>query len=120
MPQVKLTIPAALRAYAGGSDLIETNVATVDEALADLTRRFADLRRHLYTEDGKLRSFVNVYLNDDDVRFLGQKGKSPVKAGDVISIIPSIAGGAPSAPAQSPALDNDEIKRYSRHLLMPE
>lgn len=124
MPQptntTRILIPTALRAYAGGSDSIEALGATVDSALADLTKRFPDLRRHLYSEDGKLRSFVNVYLNDEDVRYLPSKGASPLKTGDVLSIIPSIAGGAPEAAGASPALSNEEILRYSRHLIMPE
>ena len=62
------------------------------DALSDLTSRHPDLRRHLYTEEGRLRSFVNVYLNDDDVRYL-QKEATTVKDGDSISIVPSIAGG---------------------------
>jgi len=65
---------------------------TVGDALSDLTARHPDLRRHLYTEEGKLRSFVNVYLNDDDVRYL-QKEATAIKDGDNISIVPSIAGG---------------------------
>ncbi|MFZ0035997.1 MAG: MoaD/ThiS family protein, partial [Candidatus Acidiferrales bacterium] len=65
------------------------------EALAALTSQYADLRKHLYAEDGRLRSFVNVYLNDEDIRYL-QKDKTQVNDGDTISIVPSIAGGARS------------------------
>lgn len=61
-------------------------------ALSDLVTQHPELRRHLYTEDGKLRSFVNVYVNDEDVRYL-QKEATAVKDGDTISIVPSIAGG---------------------------
>ena len=53
------------------------------------------MKQHLYSADGKLRSFVNIYVNDDDIRYL-QKDQTPVKAGDTVSIIPSVAGGAPS------------------------
>jgi adenylyltransferase/sulfurtransferase len=66
--------------------------ATVGEALSRLVAEHPDLRRHLYTEDGRLRSFVNVYLNDEDVRYL-QREATAVKEGDVLSIVPSIAGG---------------------------
>ncbi len=62
------------------------------EALAGLLEQHPDLRRHLYTEEGKLRSFVNLYLNDEDIRYL-QKEATPVQEGDNISIVPSIAGG---------------------------
>jgi adenylyltransferase/sulfurtransferase len=66
--------------------------STVAEALSGLVSQHPDLRRHLYTEDGKLRAFVNVYLNDEDVRYL-QKEATAVSDGDDISIVPSIAGG---------------------------
>jgi adenylyltransferase/sulfurtransferase len=88
--------------------------------LADLTHRYEGLRRHLYTDDGRLRNFVNVYLNDEDIRYL-QREQTPVKPGDSLSIVPSVAGGAPTVTAPAaPDLSQDEIKRYSRHLIMPE
>jgi adenylyltransferase/sulfurtransferase len=79
------------------------------------------LRRQLYSDEGKLRSFVNVYLNDEDIRYL-KKEATPVQDGDTISIVPSIAGGAPvaEAPTQPATLSKEEILRYSRHLIMPE
>src|SRR5437773_10191572 len=89
---VKVIIPTALRIYSGKNDAVEVDTATVGETLSGLTSQYAELRRHLYTEDGKLRSFVNVYLNDEDIRFL-QKEQTPLGANDVISIVPSIAGG---------------------------
>jgi adenylyltransferase/sulfurtransferase len=64
----------------------------VGEILTTLTSDFADLRKHLYTDEGKLRSFVNVYLNDDDVRYL-DKDKTVAASSDTLSIVPSIAGG---------------------------
>jgi molybdopterin converting factor small subunit len=90
---VKVVIPTPLRVYAGKQESVEVEAATVAQALAALTTQFADLKRHLFAEDGKLRSFVNVYLNDEDIRYL-QRGETSVKAGDTISIVPSIAGGA--------------------------
>jgi molybdopterin converting factor small subunit len=90
---VKVMIPTPLRAYAGKRDSAEFSAATVGEALRGLTSQFAELRKHLYTEDGKLRAFVNVYLNDEDIRYLA-KENTPTKDGDTISIIPSIAGGS--------------------------
>ncbi len=74
--------------------------ATVGEAMQDLTRLHPALQRHLYTDDGGLRSFVNLFLNDEDVRHL-QKEATPVAAGDTLSIIPSIAGGAGGAGSAS-------------------
>jgi molybdopterin converting factor small subunit len=90
---VKVIIPTPLRAYAGKQESVEVQAATVGEALTGLTSKFGDLRKHLYTEEGKLRSFVNVYVNDEDIRYL-QKDQTQVREGDTISIVPSIAGGA--------------------------
>ena len=88
----KIQIPTPLRQYAGKQATIEVTAGTVAEALSGLVAKHPELRRHLYTEDGKLRSFVNVYLNDEDVRYL-QKEATAVKDSDTISIVPSIAGG---------------------------
>lgn len=90
---VKVMIPTPLRAYAGKQDSVQLQAATVGEALAGLTSQFAELKRHLFTDDGRLRSFVNVYVNDEDIRYL-QKDQTKVKEGDTISIVPSIAGGS--------------------------
>jgi len=92
---VKVIIPTPLRAYAGKQQSVEVAAGTVGEALVALTNQFTELKKHLYSDDGKLRSFVNVYVNDEDIRYL-QKDKTPVKEGDTVSIVPSIAGGAQS------------------------
>jgi molybdopterin converting factor small subunit len=89
---VKVMIPTPLRPYAGKRASAEFQATTVGEALGHLTKEFAELRKHLFTEEGKLRSFVNVYVNDEDIRYLA-KENTPTKDGDTISIIPSIAGG---------------------------
>jgi sulfur-carrier protein adenylyltransferase/sulfurtransferase len=115
----KILIPTPLRPFTGKQDAVEVDGATIGEVLANLTSTYAGLKPHLYNEQGKLRSFVNVYLNDEDIRYL-EKDKTPVKPGDTISIIPSVAGGAPAGVAESTGLTNDEVKRYSRHLIMPE
>jgi len=88
----KVLIPTPLRQYAGKQDAVEVEGATVGEALGKLTGLHPDLRRHLYNDEGKLRSFVNVYVNDEDIRYLA-KDKTAVGGSDVISIVPSIAGG---------------------------
>jgi adenylyltransferase/sulfurtransferase len=88
----KILIPTPLRPYTDKRDAVEAEGTTIGELLADLTRRHSGLKAHLYNEQGKLRSFVNVYLNDEDIRYL-QKEQTPVSAGDTISIIPSVAGG---------------------------
>lgn len=90
---VRVMIPTPLRAYAGKRESAEFEAKTVGEALAHLTREFDELRKHLFTEDGDLRSFVNVYVNEEDIRYLS-KENTPTKDGDIISIIPSIAGGS--------------------------
>ena len=115
----KVLIPTPLRQYAGKQDAVELKGATVGEVLASLTAEYSDLRRHLYTDEGKLRSFVNVYVNDDDIRYLN-KESTPVKDGDTVSIVPSIAGGTAGVEAAPTTLSKDEILRYSRHLIMPE
>ncbi|MBZ5648054.1 MAG: MoaD/ThiS family protein [Acidobacteriia bacterium] len=90
---MKILIPTPLRQYADKQTAVEIGGNTVGEALGNLTSRYGDLRKHLYTDEGKLRAFVNVYLNDEDIRYL-QKEQTPLKQGDTISIVPSIAGGA--------------------------
>ena len=88
----KILIPTPLRQYVDKKDTVELGGATVGELLGALTSQYQDLRRHLYNDEGKLRSFVNVYVNDEDIRYLS-KDSTPVKEGDTVSIVPSIAGG---------------------------
>ncbi len=89
---VSITIPTPLRGYAGGQKTTAVEGHTVGEALSALTNNYPNLRQHLFADDGQLRSFVNVYLNDEDVRYL-QYVNTPVTHGDKISIVPSVAGG---------------------------
>jgi adenylyltransferase/sulfurtransferase len=89
---VKVIIPTPLRQYTGKKDAVEVEAKTVAEALAQLTTQYSDVRKHLFTEEGKLRSFVNIYINDEDIRYL-KKEHTPLHDNDVISIVPSIAGG---------------------------
>jgi adenylyltransferase/sulfurtransferase len=125
---VTIHIPTPLRRFTGDQGEVQVEGGTVGEALRDLTQRHPSLQRHLYTDDGALRSFVNVFLNDEDVRHL-QKDGTAIKSGDTLSIIPSIAGGTVGSigllekevdveglPDLSPA----EIRHYSRHLILPE
>jgi len=119
-------IPTPLRPFTDKNESVEVSGGTVGELLADLTKKYEGLRRHLYADDGRLRNFVNVYLNDEDIRYL-QKENTPVKPGDSLSIVPSVAGGAPTTIADprvratgATDLSAEEIKRYSRHLIMPE
>jgi MoaD family protein len=93
----KIHIPTPLRQYVGKQSTVEVPGATVGEAMNALVAQHPDLRKHLYNEDGKLRAFVNLYVNDEDIRYL-QKEATALNEGDNISIVPSIAGGAESAP----------------------
>lgn len=118
---VSILIPTALRNYAGGSDTVSVEGSTVEEALGALVEKHPDLKKHLYSDDGHLRHFVNIYVNDEDIRY-AEGGATSLKSGDVLSIVPSIAGGslALEDAAQAVELDRDEVLRYSRHLIMPE
>jgi molybdopterin converting factor small subunit len=87
-------IPTPLRPYTGGKDAVEVSAATIAGALQALTQAHPDLNKHLFTGEGKLRAFVNLYFNDEDIRYLPEKESTPVTAADTLSIIPSIAGGA--------------------------
>ncbi len=89
---MKVLIPTPLRQYADKKDSVEVSATTVGEALSQLTQAHPDLKKHLYTEGGNLRAFVNIYLNDEDIRYL-EKDKTPVAPTDTLSIVPSIAGG---------------------------
>ena len=91
----RILIPTPLRVYAGKQDVIEVEGRTVGELLANMTAEYTELRKHLYNEDGRLRAFVAIFLNDDDIRFL-EKEATPVKEGDTLSIIPTVAGGGGS------------------------
>jgi adenylyltransferase/sulfurtransferase len=89
---VKVIIPTPLRAYADKQESVQLQASNVGEAMRALTERFQDLKKHLYSDDGRLRSFVNVYVNDEDIRYM-QKDQTPLREGDTVSIVPSIAGG---------------------------
>ena len=88
----KILIPTPLRPFTDKQDSVDVTGATVGELLADLTQKHAGLKAHLYNEQGALRSFVNVYVNDEDIRYLDDLA-TPVAAGDELSIIPAVAGG---------------------------
>jgi len=124
MGRVKVMIPTPLRQYAGNKDAVELVADDVRGAIGALVASYDQLRRHLYNDEGHLRNFVNVYVNEEDIRYL-QKEATPLRDGDTISIIPSIAGGSMSAmdvlaAKRRDALSPSEIKRYSRHLILPE
>jgi adenylyltransferase/sulfurtransferase len=86
-------IPTPLRAYTDGKESVAVNAGTVATALQELVEAHPGLKNNLYGADGKLRSFVNIYLNEDDIRYLPSKEDSPTSPSDELTIIPSIAGG---------------------------
>ncbi len=130
MPRVTVRIPTPLRPFVDGSPELPTEGATVGEVVRAVIATHVRLRSHLLTPAGEIRNFVMIYLNDEDVRSLAREA-TPVRNGDVLSIVPAIAGGAPVA-GRSPTpltvlpstprdtLDRDALRRYSRHLLLPE
>jgi adenylyltransferase/sulfurtransferase len=118
---IKIIVPTPLRGYTSDAEAVEIEAGTVGEALEQLAERYTELRRHLFADDGRLRSFVNIYLNDEDIRYLEGGESTGVRTGDEIRIIPSIAGGATTLlGTENVELTQDEIRRYARHLIMPE
>jgi len=115
----KILIPTALRQFTEQSDSVDVTGATVREALDQLTVRYPNIKKNLFNDQGKLRSFVNVYVNDEDIRYLDKDG-TKLTGSETISIVPSVAGGAAAVADAAPALSNEEVARYSRHLILPE
>lgn len=89
---VNVKLPTILRKHAGGQARVEADGATLRELLKDLESRYPGITKNVLTEDGALHRFVNVYVNDEDVRYLGSL-ETPVAEGDTISILPAVAGG---------------------------
>ncbi|MFL6214800.1 MAG: molybdopterin-synthase adenylyltransferase MoeB [Blastocatellia bacterium] len=119
---VSIYIPTALRNFTGGNESVAVEAGTVADALGALIAEHSNLKKHLYNDQGELRHFVNIYVNDEDIRYL-DKGETKLKDGDTLSIVPSIAGGSAvieETAANAVELSKDEILRYSRHLIMPE
>jgi sulfur-carrier protein adenylyltransferase/sulfurtransferase len=116
----KILIPTPLRQFTGKRDTVEVAGATVGELLQALAAEYPDLRKQIFTDEGRVRSFINVYLNDDDIRYLDREA-TPAKAADTISLVPAIAGGSCLLePATKEELSHEETLRYSRHLILPE
>jgi adenylyltransferase/sulfurtransferase len=120
MKTISIVVPTPLRQYTDGRDTVDVEASTVSEALAALTERHSALKSHLYSEDGQLRSFVNIYLNDENIRYLEGEGFASLKSGDEIRIVPSIAGGVTKLEMDHVELSPQEIRRYARHIIMPE
>lgn len=90
---VTVRLPTIMRSHVGGQTEVATEGATVGDVVADLIRQFPGTATHLRAPDGGVHKFVNLYLNDEDVRYL-QKLDTPVGDGDKLSILPAVAGGS--------------------------
>ena len=90
---MKVVVPTPLRRYVDKKDFLDIKGQTVGEILKNLTDGHPELARHLFSSDGKLRHFVNLFINNEDIRNL-QDENTPVRENDVITIVPSIAGGS--------------------------
>ena len=88
----KVRIPTPLRKLTNNEEIVEVNGSTIDEAIAELQARYPGIKERLLDDTGNVRRFVNVYVNEEDIRFL-QNQQTPLKDGDEVSIIPAIAGG---------------------------
>src|SRR6202165_5136942 len=97
----KVLIPTPLRQFTGKQDSVTVPGATVGDVLQGLTTQYPELRKQIFNDEGKLRSFVNVYLNDEDIRYL-KKDATPAGDGDTLSLVPSIAGGSTTAAPAAP------------------
>ncbi|HTP53870.1 MAG TPA: molybdopterin-synthase adenylyltransferase MoeB [Thermoplasmata archaeon] len=129
MSNVTVRIPTPLRAFVSGQKDVPIIAPTAGEAIRALCELHPTLRRHLYGPDDTLRNFVSVFVNEDDIRNR-EREATPLRDGDIVSIVPAIAGGSggsgsppppsPPSPPKEESLPPDELRRYSRHLLLPE
>jgi MoaD family protein len=90
--EVEVRIPSMLRRLTGGAKTVTAKGQTVGEVIDDLEADYAGIKAELLSDDGQIHRFVNIYLNDEDIRFIG-KLETPISEGDVISILPAVAGG---------------------------
>ncbi|MDG6933162.1 MAG: molybdopterin-synthase adenylyltransferase MoeB [Nitrososphaerota archaeon] len=112
--KVRISIPGTIRQRVGGKGEFVTDAGTVKEAMSALVSQYPDLRDYLFSGEERLRNFINMYVNGDDIRTMGGLD-TKLKDGDTIIIVPSVAGGGPES-----ELTLNEIMRYDRHLIMPE
>src|SRR5579859_4261531 len=126
-------IPTPLREFTNNTARLQVNAGTIHDTVQELTLNFPDLKKHLLDEGGNIRTYVNIFVGNDDIRNLQQEG-TPVKDDSVISIVPAIAGGSGSennggtgtdAPGTNPhsrdiRFSKEELARYNRHIIIPE
>lgn len=116
---VKVIIPTALRQHTNNEDEVEFNARTVRDALTQLVTVYPNLKRYLYADGDRLRNFINIYVNEVDMRE-GDGEETSLKDGDTLMIVPSVAGGVTTQVERGPVFSPGELARYSRHLIMPE
>src|SRR5215204_6898750 len=107
-------IPTPLRKFTNNTARLEVKGGTIEQTVNELTVNFPDLKKHLLDEKGEIRSFVNIFVGDEDIRDL-QQGKTPIRENTVISIVPAIAGGTNDV-----TFSKEELARYNRHIIIPE
>jgi len=88
----KIEIPSALQKFVNNQSTVEVDGGTVQDVFANLISQYGDLQNHLYDDQGRIRSFINIYVNDEDIRY-AKNLETEISKGDVIQIVPSIAGG---------------------------
>ena len=104
-------IPTPLRKFTNNTAKVEIQAENVDEVLINLSSQFPEMKKHLYTSDGKIPSFINIFVGEDDIRNL-EEGKTALTEKSVVSIVPAIAGGID--------FSKEELVRYNRHIIIPE
>src|SRR5882757_6798420 len=118
-------IPTPLRKFTNNTARLQVGAGTIRDTVRELTQNFPDLKKHLLDDQGKIRSFVNIFIGNDDIRDLQQENTA-VKEDAVVSIVPAIAGGSPAAGAANGGAKNgavftkEELARYNRHIIIPE
>ncbi len=90
---MKIFLPTPLRPYADKRSVVDVSGSTIAEAMRALISQYPDLKGYIYADDGNVRGFVNIYLNDEDVRYLPAKMNAALRDSDTLTIMPSIAGG---------------------------
>jgi adenylyltransferase/sulfurtransferase len=108
-------IPTPLRKFTNNTARLQVSGGTIHDTVQELTLNFPDLKKHLLDESGNIRSYINIFVGNDDIRDLQQE-KTAVKEDAVISIVPAIAGGSPGAAA---VFTKEELARYDRHIIIP-
>jgi sulfur-carrier protein adenylyltransferase/sulfurtransferase len=123
---VKVIIPTAFRQHTNNEDELQLNSRDVRGALLELVTSFPGLKRYLYSDNGRLRNFINIYLNEEDIRYISGED-TKLKDGDTLMIVPSVAGGRSNVHEEEEEEEKEditfsgsELARYSRHLIMPE